>query len=573
MYRLRQNALQNSPPVGKFFSMKQLSYLKLPVLFLLYFVFAVLITWPLLLHISTFIPIGTERTTTIPLFGLWSLLWNTRQVTGLFQNYWNAPFFYPAGGTFAFSETMLPQGLVFALGLFITGRPLLVYNLMLLCCLGLNGLAAFSLLRRVGISDFPAVIAGLFAVALPYAANEMGVCQLIVLFPIFYFFSYLYAFSRCPQLKNALLTGLWASVLSLSCSYYGLFLSFFAFLGAVCLFDRKVFSFKAIIYLCCGIGLAVLAVMPVLIPQLMITSGFSHGEAATHLQSCRPVDYLAFMPIIFGFHFVPWLVERGAFHPMYPGTGLLILALAGVWFGREKAPRWVLFCFLGFVLAMLLSMSGNIGFGGWNLMDFLKGFYPGFKQLRNAFRFGVFTQIFLVCLAGFTLEKIYRLNVTRGPLLLMLVFLVSIVEVLPVTRLRPVPAQTFSAAWSDFLAGQPQGPAVMIPMAKEDERVDFNYRPIVVGMIHALHHEKPLVNGFSSFRPPAYLKLKEKMQSFPDRSSLACLCDSGVVYLVVDKHSLTPAAFSALNRQTQLALLYADDLKNIYRLECTKKGF
>lgn len=552
--------------------MTQRSYLKL-LLFSLYFVFAVLITWPLWPKVSTYIAIGTERTTTIPLFGLWSLLWNARQAAELFQTYWNAPIFYPAAGTFAFSETMLPQGLVFAFGLLLTGQPLLVYNLMLLCCLALNGLAAFSLLRRVGVSDFPGVVAGLFAVALPYSANEMGVCQLIVLFPIFYFFSYFYAFSCRPGLKNGLLMGLWAGVLSLSCSYYGLFLSFFALLGAVCLFSRTVIFFRSLFFLCCGIGLAALTAMPVLIPQLMITSGFTHGAAATHMQSCRPDDYLALTPIIFGAHFVPWLVEKGAFHPMYPGTGLLVLGLAGIWLGREESPRWVLFCALGVVLAMILSMAGNIEWGGWNLLNALKGFYPGFKQLRNAFRFGVFVQIFLVCLAGFTLERIYRSRSTRGALLILLVFLVSIVEVLPVTQLRPVPAHTFAAAWSDFLARQPDGPAVMIPMAREDEKVDFNYRPIVVGMIHALHHGKPLVNGLSSFRPPAYLTLKEKMQHFPDRSGLSGLCDLGVVYLVVDKSFLTAGMSSVLNSQPQLTLLYADDVKHIYRLECPPGGF
>ena len=543
------------------------------MLFLLYFVFAVIITWPLLSQIASFIPIGTERTTTIPLFGLWSLLWNARQVADLFQNYWNAPIFYPAAGTFAFSETMLPQGLAFALGLFITGQPLLVYNLMLLCCLGLNGLAAFSLLRRVDVSRFPAVVTGFFAVALPYSANEMGVCQLIVLFPIFYFFSYFYAFSRRPGLKNGLMMGLWAGVLSLSCSYYGLFLSFFALLGAACLFGHTVISFRSLLFLGCGIGLAALTVMPVLIPQLMITSGFTHGAAATHLQSCRPADYLALTPVIFGAHFIPWLVEGGAFHPMYPGTGLLVLGFAGIWLGREKSPRWVLFCALGVVLAMILSMAGNIEWGGWNLLNALKGFYPGFKQLRNAFRFGVFVQIFLVCLAGFTLERVYRSRNNRGALLILLVFLVSIVEVLPVTQLRPVPANTFSAAWSDFLARQPDGPAVMIPMAREDEKVDFNYLPIVVGMIHALDNEKPLVNGLSSFRPPAYLKLKEKMQHFPDRSGLSGLCDLGVVYLVVDNHFLSAGTSSVLSSQPQLALLYTDDVKSIYRLNCTKNGF
>lgn len=533
-----------------------------------YFLFAVLITWPLLPLVSTVIPIGTERTTTIPLFGLWSLLWNAEQIFDLFPDYWNAPIFYPAVGTFAFSETMLPQGLVFAAGLMLTGDPLPVYNLLLLSCLALNGLAAFSLLRRLGVSDFPAVIAGFMAVALPYAANEMGVCQLIVLFPILYFFSCFYQFSRSPRLQTALRMGVWGALVALSCSYYGLFLSIFAILGAVCLFDRTLFSFRPIAYLLGGVCLATLVVMPVLVTQIMITSGFSHGASINQLQSCRPGDYLALAPNIFGARFMPWLVGTGARHPMYPGTGLLFLAVLGFWFGRDKARRWVVFCVLGVALAMVLSMAGNIEFSGWNLMDGLKNVYPGFTQLRNAFRFGVFAQLFLLGLAGFALERTYRLHPRWGPLLVTAVFLLSLVEVLPITQLRPVPGHTFAADWSDFLATQPGGPAVMIPMAVEDANVDYNYLPIVTGMIHALHHEKPLVNGLSSFRPPEYLVLKKDMRRFPDPSSLAGLCRNRVAYVIVERSLVPVEVASMLPRHPQLALLYSDEMKQIYRLKC-----
>lgn len=532
----------------------------------LFFVFAVILTWPLLLYSRTCLPIGTERTTTIPLFGLWSLLWDADRAGHLFQGYWDAPIFYPTRGTFAFCETMLPQGLFLAAGLILSGDPLPVYNLMLLVCLSLNGLAAFSLSRVLGVSGLPAMLTGLFAVALPYAATELGVCQLIVLFPVFYFFARLYQFSRQPELKQALLMGLWAAILALCCSYYGLFLSVFAVLGAVCFFNRKMISGRAVFYLLAGIGLAVLLTLPVLLPQYLITSRFSHGSAIFHMNSCRPADYLALSPLFRGAGAMPWLGSRDAVRPMYPGTGLLLLALGGLWFGRNRAPRWVLFCALGAVLAMILSMAGNIEIAGRNLLELLQQFYPGFKQLRNAFRFGGFVQIFLVGLIGFTLEKIYHLKENRGKLLLPLIMLLSILEVLPVTQIRPVPDDSFSAAWSDFLKTQPAGPALMLPMAAEDLRVDYNYLPIVVGMIHALDHGKPLVNGMSTFRPAGYLEVKEKMKRFPDPASLACLRDIGVAYLIIDKNILNDGLSGQLAGMPDFQLLYADGMKSIYRL-------
>lgn len=69
-----------------------------------YFLLALIFTWPLARHIASGIPMGTETVATVPLFNLWTLWWNADRLGALYQGYWDAPIFYPLEGVFAFSE-------------------------------------------------------------------------------------------------------------------------------------------------------------------------------------------------------------------------------------------------------------------------------------------------------------------------------------------------------------------------------------------------------------------------------------------------------------------------------------
>lgn len=47
-----------------------------PFVLTVYVVAAFVATWPLLLHVSTKLPMGTEPSPTVPLFNLWTMGWN-----------------------------------------------------------------------------------------------------------------------------------------------------------------------------------------------------------------------------------------------------------------------------------------------------------------------------------------------------------------------------------------------------------------------------------------------------------------------------------------------------------------
>ena len=69
-------------------------------------------TAPLGLHLTTCIPFGNYPAPTVPRFVLWILWWNSDRLLHGYRGYWQAPIFYPAPYSFAYSEPLWLTGLV-----------------------------------------------------------------------------------------------------------------------------------------------------------------------------------------------------------------------------------------------------------------------------------------------------------------------------------------------------------------------------------------------------------------------------------------------------------------------------
>ncbi len=75
--------------------------------FLAYGVITIVLTYPLVLHISTVLPNDAGD----PSLNTWILWWNT-QTMPFSSAWWNAPAFYPAEGVLSFSENLLGLSLI-----------------------------------------------------------------------------------------------------------------------------------------------------------------------------------------------------------------------------------------------------------------------------------------------------------------------------------------------------------------------------------------------------------------------------------------------------------------------------
>jgi hypothetical protein len=537
---------------------------------------AVVLTWPLVLHLGDEIPLGTESSGTVPLFNLWTLRWNADRVAHAFHGYWDAPIFHPAAGTFALSDPQPLTGLAFAPLFAVTGNAALAYNLVLLGILALNGWAAARFCRRLGVTSAVAILAGVLAQALPFVANEVGVIQLTVLFPIFLLLTALHdwlrpdrdARRRAPATGRARFgpptrVGLWLAVTFLTSSYYGLFVVVVLGLTVWFLLAREVWRPGRAVELVVAVVVFAVPTLPVLLAQADLTSTHHRSEETIRDNSAAVADYGQLDEGAWGDRLLPWLLGTGGSgQRLYPGTLLLGAAVGGAyagWHGRTR--RWTRFLVAFAGVAVVASLGLRLDLGGFHPYELLRDHMPGYENLRSPFRFAVLLQVALVPLAALGLDAVWRRASLGGPPVALALVGFGLLEVLAL----PVPLVDVPDAhddWVDFLQDAPPGVVAMVPFPS-GRGVDA-FEPTVESMLAGLEHGHPLVNGYSGLFPASHDQLWEEMDTFPDADSRSALEDAGVRYVVVDRDAVSPAIDAATREE--LEVVFEGDDRTIYAL-------
>ena len=86
-------------------------------------------------------------------------------------------------------------------------------------------------------------------------------------------------------------------------------------------------------------------------------------------------------------------------------------------------------------------------------------------------------------------------------------------------------------------------------------------------MLNSTRHWRPMLNGYSGFRPESYDATFRAIQGFPDLGALAALHERGVTHVVVHRRETAPAVLRALDQQPALDLVVSEDEIDIYRLK------
>jgi hypothetical protein len=520
---------------------------------LAYVVGALAAAWPLPLHLANRIAVGTEQTSTVPLFNLWSLRWNADRIAHLYSGYWNAPIFHPTQGAFAFSEPEPLTGLVFAPLRAVTGNQVLAYDLVLILALVLNGWAAARLCRRFGVQPFVALLFGLAMQRLPFVIDQLGVLQLVMVWPVLLALDAALRWAAGGGRRQAALTGVLLAATFLTCTYYGLFLTVILMIAALVLVRRSWWNVAHLVEALIAVGLFAVLALPMLIPQQHHLGGFEWANETIRSNSARWGDYLSLAPRALGAK-LPWVDDgRGTGQRLYPGTIFLVLAVLGAWWTlrpsrpTEEAPAepegeldqdgpaevrrrvWFLLAVVG--VAGLVSLGLNLHLFGWQPYSVVRAVVPGFSRLRSPFRFSLLLQVGVLLLAAVGVDRLVR-RPGAGKAAAVFLVLVALAEVAGGgTGLAPVPPE--SSSWSRYLDRQPGTAAVaMIPFAPGPHVAQFE--PTTEAMLLTLPTGKPLVNGYSGFFPASYTTLSNQVEDFPDDDSLPALYDAGVRWVVVD---------------------------------------
>jgi hypothetical protein len=582
-----------------------------------YFALVVALTWPLPMHLASALPMGQEGVGTVPMFNLWTIWWNADRAPHDFRGYWDAPIFYPARDTFAFSEAE-PTSLIVAPLIWWGRSPVAAYNIYLLGGLFLNGWCTEKLLRHVGLSKGPAVAGGAMLIALPFVHWQLGVLQLIPLCGILWTLHAAWACGERPTWLRTIALGFAFAWSYLMCNYYGLFLSVLLIPSGGWLLGRRLIEWRAWLKLIAAVALACLLVLPIVIEQLHVakTNDFTRSANLISDLSAEARDFT--VPAWQWFP-TPHLSgpDRQWTWKLSPGYLKMGLALLGVLAGLIdwRSRRWTLFCLTFLAVAFALALGTKFHwFGQFIPYQALIDHYPGFKQIRSPYRFGVFVQLAVVLLAARGVQLFTAPALSAGWMFVWKRFRRSAPEVVadapvpspspvrpvgPMRRLAGIFACNLAAIllataatleiwpqwqplynpptwadnrdWIDWLRTQTPEDAVVvgIPFPAPEETEPSHYLSTTEWMYLGTFHHRRMVNGYSGFFPTTFLDLKSAMGIFPDVVALDKLQKMQVNYLLVRRSAFTYEKLSSDAEASQrLERVFSDDRAelDIYRM-------
>lgn len=474
----------------------------------MHLVVAVALTAPLLW--TPGVPLGREPTATVPRFNLWSLRWTADRLPHGLRGWWDAPIFAPARGTYSWSEAQPLTGAAFALLRPIAGDER-AYALLVIGALALNGIAGAALARRLGASRRAALLAGVLVQSIPFTWDQLGVLQLLALWPLLGAMASTVAWAEERRPAQAVAIGAFAAAGVATCGTLSA-VGLVAVAPASLILVQRTWWRDPLRWAGAGLALgsALLLAGPLIAAQ-QAQLGDLRWQTETILGgSARPSDW--------------WSGRTG------PGPVLAVLGGVGLWTLRRRRAAW--FVAATGATAAIASFGLRLRLGplapwAWGVehLDVL-------ARLRSPYRASAIAQVALAVLAAGLLDRLVR--VRWGALAAVAAVALAVVAADPgpgpIVRAADPPG-AWAAALEAEAAGSP-GAVAFLPFAPDTSAAAF--ADTTERMLQGLGIGVPIVNGYSGFFPPGHADLRADLRGFPDARSLAALEARGARWAVVD---------------------------------------
>jgi hypothetical protein len=515
--------------------------------FVLIAIFAVLSVWLTFRHLSrigTAIP-GTPGDSLL-------LLWVVTHVQGSvlhgWHALWDAPIFFPAHDTLAYSESMFAVALV-EWPLRLLFGPVVAYNLVHIGASVVAAHATYRLALRYTRTWEAAFVGGLvyaFAVA---RVTDLAHFQIVVggaLVPVV-----LLALLRCidaPSIRRAVLVGLAFAAVVTTASYDGAVAAVLVVVVAAgwALTQRpqvwRPYARAAAV----ASGVVAVLVGPFAYEYLGLQRDSAFQRKFLPTMALRLRDLIgvpargltAHLPII-GAHFL----SNG--HPNFPG----LVGLAGAVLGAivvlrrpsdergRRRRRELMLASLGGAILIVLA------FGDWQIVagyritlpySLARDALPSLSELRALTRFALGAQLAVALLAAVGVDALLR----HGSRFWRTVGTIALAAIVCGDAITGIELTTVPTARDDYgidrvLRAHPTGVVLELPMQTADRgsgRWAFVEAP---RQLEALRDHDPRVNGYSGFEPPSIEHLATSLDLFPAPIALAAARRVGVRYVVV----------------------------------------
>ena len=361
---------------------------------------------------------------------------------------------------------------------------------------------------------------------------------------------------------HGLQAGLFVALQMLSSVYYGVFLATLLPLvaGLLLLSLPKSQALRAFRALALGGVAAAIICSLYALPYLAASKQVGRRPTDEIAKfSARPHDYLVATPDnrIYGDVF-----EGPPERRLFPGFVAVLLAIAAV-FPRPRTRAAVVY-----LIALVAAFEMSLGFHGY-MYRFLYEHVPAFAGLRVLARLGIFVIAFLAILAAHGYAMLHDAVPPAARRALAVVISCVLLLEYSVSPLQLVRYDNTAPPVYEFLARLPSGVVAEFPIPLKNTVPGPDARHIYMSTFHW----KKLVNGYSGYYPPSYLRRLDGLQSFPDASSLEILRRTGVSYVIVHLSSYESEKQLLLDLQAHPALVALGRLKDgqgtaiVYRLE------
>ena len=339
--------------------------------FISYLVVTLLLAWPVVRDIGQVIPSDLGD----PVLNAWILWWNT---TGLpfTERWWNPPVFFPATNVLAYSEHLFGISLISTPVYWLTGSPVVAYNVALLLTFPLSGVGVYLLCFELTGRRDASWLAGLAFAFAPYRMDQLAHLQVLSSYWMPLGLFALHRYYRDPHIRWLGLFSLCTLMTGLCNGYYLLFYPVLVLLWVLWFTPNQAWWRRVAAVGLAG-ALAVLVLSPTLLTYQRVhdESGFARGAGEIREYSADVSGLLSGPPRSVFWQF-PDGVHR-AEGQLFPGLTVAALVVIGLgyvrWRPRGPEPvalrvvRWV----VGVVgLVFACGVLARVLVGPWEVAPF-----------------------------------------------------------------------------------------------------------------------------------------------------------------------------------------------------------
>ena len=488
----------------------------------------------------------------------WAVAWVAHAMISEPTRIFDANIFYPQPLTLAYSEALILQGLFAVPVIALGGSAVLAYNVSVFAGFVLSGWRFCLLIRRWTGSWAAGCIGGSLAAFNAYTLVNITHLQFL---HTGFIALMLFALDRlivAPRWREAgwLAVGFVLQALaSIYLMVFSVFALAFALLARTA--DWLTRSRALMMRLGAAAVVSVAVLWPYLSPYRDLNTAQHFVRTADEAEAASWRNYVATGARV---HFENWSRELGGgvSTSVFPGlAALTLVALAFVDRDQRRDPRFKM---------CAMAAGGCIALSFAPLLPFYSSLHaavPLLQMVRAIHRIGQVMLLLVAILAGYGVAALDR--VWGGTRTWAAAVVAMLVVVNGEAARAPIGYIWFDGvpAVYDVLAKAPAAVVAEAPFPMPSQW--FLNSPY---MVNSTRHWKPLLNGYSGFRPASYETAYQAMRAFPSDESLIALHGLGVTHVVVHRSKMVglPAGDDPFSHVASIRLVAKDDDVLIYSL-------